>query len=129
VLQAGVIEQVGSPLDLYHTPCNLFVAGFIGSPKMNFVTGEEASKHDATTIGVRPEHIDVVESGGAWQGRVGVAEHLGSDTFFHIHETGLTETLTVRAPGEVKLKHGDPISLSPRGELIHRFDDKGLRIA
>ncbi len=129
VLQAGVIEQVGSPLELYRTPRNTFVAGFIGSPKMNLITGAEAAKHDCTTIGVRPEHIDVVEGGGLWEGTVGVAEHLGSDTFFHIHNTGLAETLTVRAIGDVNLTHGDKIHLTPRGDEIHRFDDKGLRIA
>ena len=128
VLQAGVIEQVGSPLELYRAPRNTFVAGFIGSPKMNLITGEEAAKHDATTIGIRPEHIDVVESGGVWTGTVGVAEHLGSDTFFHIHNTGLAETLTVRAIGDVSLRHGDTIHLSPRMDEIHRFDAEGLRI-
>ncbi|WP_147127602.1 ABC transporter ATP-binding protein [Shimia ponticola] len=129
VLQAGVIEQVGSPLELYSAPKNLFVAGFIGSPKMNFIEGDEASKHNAKTVGIRPEHIDVVESGGAWTGTVGVAEHLGSDTFFHVHDTGLAETLTVRALGNVALNHGDTISLSPRVNEMHRFDDQGLRIA
>ena len=128
VLHAGVIEQVGSPLELYRAPRNTFVAGFIGSPKMNLITGEEAVKHDATTIGIRPEHIDVVESGGVWTGTVGVAEHLGSDTFFHIHNTGLAETLTVRAIGDVSLRHGDTIHLSPRMDEIHRFDAEGLRI-
>jgi multiple sugar transport system ATP-binding protein len=128
VLQAGVIEQVGSPLELYRAPRNTFVAGFIGSPKMNLITGEEAAKHDATTIGIRPEHIDVVESGGVWTGTVGVAEHLGSDTFFHIHNTGLAKTLTVRAIGDVSLRHGDTIHLSPRMDEIHRFDAEGLRI-
>ncbi|MCZ4256890.1 ABC transporter ATP-binding protein [Sulfitobacter sp. G21635-S1] len=128
VLQAGVIEQVGSPLELYRTPRNTFVAGFIGSPKMNLITGEEAAKHDAHTIGIRPEHIDVVESGGTWQGTVGVAEHLGSDTFFHIHNTGLADTLTVRAIGDISLTHGDTIHLSPRSDEIHRFDAAGLRI-
>ena len=129
VLHAGVIEQVGSPLELYRTPRNIFVAGFIGSPKMNLLTGDEAAKHKAHTIGVRPEHIDVVESGGQWKGTVGVAEHLGSDTFFHIQNTGLAETLTVRAIGDVSLKHGDTIHLTPRAEEIHRFDEAGMRIA
>ena len=129
VLQAGVIEQVGSPLELYRTPRNLFVAGFIGSPKMNLIECEEAAKHNATTIGIRPEHIDVVESGGQWQGTVGVAEHLGSDTFFHIHNTGLAETITVRSIGDVSLRHGDTIHLTPRMDEIHRFDADGLRIA
>ncbi len=128
VLQAGVIEQVGSPLELYRTPRNTFVAGFIGSPKMNLISGEEAAKHDAATIGVRPEHIDVVESGGTWTGTVGVAEHLGSDTFFHIHNTGLAETLTVRAIGDVNLTHGDAIHLNPRMDELHKFDAQGLRI-
>lgn len=127
-LQAGVIEQVGSPLDLYRTPRNLFVAGFIGSPKMNFIEGEEAAKHGAHTIGIRPEHIAVSESEGTWSGVVGVSEHLGSDTFFHIHETGLAETITVRADGEVGFRHGDRIYLTPRADVLHRFDAQGLRI-
>jgi multiple sugar transport system ATP-binding protein len=129
VLRAGNIEQVGTPLELYRAPRNTFVAGFIGSPKMNLIEGAEAAKHNVHTIGVRPEHIDVVESGGLWQGTVGVAEHLGSDTFFHINNTGLTDTITVRAQGEVNLRHGDPIHLTPRAEEIHRFGTDGLRIA
>ncbi|MEM9855204.1 MAG: ABC transporter ATP-binding protein [Pseudomonadota bacterium] len=129
VLQSGVIEQVGSPLELYRAPKNLFVAGFIGSPKMNFIEGQEAAKHGAHTIGIRPEHIDVTAKGGTWTGKVGVAEHLGSDTFFHIHETGLAETLTVRAVGDVALRHGDTIHLNPRLEELHRFDEGGARLA
>ncbi len=128
VLQAGVIEQVGSPLELYRTPRNLFVAGFIGSPKMNFIEGAEAKKHGAHTIGVRPEHIAVSETEGEWSGVVSVSEHLGSDTFFHVHETGLAETITVRADGEVGFRHGDRIHLTPRADVIHRFDAQGLRI-
>jgi len=128
VLHAGVIEQVGSPLELYKRPRNQFVAGFIGSPKMNFISGEAAAKYGVPTIGARPEHITVQVSGGDWEGVVGVAEYLGSDTFFHIHDTGLAETITVRADGEVDFKHGDKISLSPRSEMIHKFDENGLRI-
>jgi multiple sugar transport system ATP-binding protein len=128
VLRAGHIEQVGSPLELYHAPRNLFVAGFIGSPKMNLIDGNAASQHNATTIGIRPEHIDVVES-GPWQGTVGVAEHLGSDTFLHVHGTGLAETITVRATGEISLRHGDKVNLAPREDQIHRFDAQGLHIA
>ena len=128
VLRAGNIEQVGSPLELYKTPRNKFVAGFIGSPKMNFVEGAEAAKHDAHTIGVRPEHIAVSADGGQWSGVVGVSEHLGSDTFFHVHDTGLADTITVRADGEVSFRHGDRISLTPRDDVIHRFDAQGLRL-
>ncbi|KUJ76898.1 sugar ABC transporter ATP-binding protein [Ruegeria marisrubri] len=129
VLQAGVIEQVGSPLELYHEPRNKFVAGFIGSPKMNFIEGAEAGKHGAHTIGIRPEHIAVSADEGPWSGAVSVSEHLGSDTFFHVHDTGLAETITVRADGEVGFRHGDRIRLTPRAELIHKFDENGLRIA
>ena len=128
VLRDGIVEQVGSPLELYHRPQNLFVAGFIGSPKMNFIEGEEAAKHSAHTIGVRPEHIQVSDKKGQWSGRVGVSEHLGSDTFFHVHDTGLADTLTVRTEGDIGLNHGDPIHLNPKADLIHKFDKEGLRI-
>lgn len=128
VLQGGCIEQVGSPLELYKTPKNLFVAGFIGSPKMNFSQGEEASRRGAATIGIRPEHIDVLSEAGIWHGTVGVAEHLGSDTFLHVHDTGLADSITLRAPGDVNFKYGDKISLSPREDVIHKFDAQGQRI-
>ena len=128
VLHGGVIEQVGSPLELYQSPRNKFVAGFIGSPKMNFIEGAEAQKHGAHTIGIRPEHIEVSGSDGPWQGVVGVAEHLGSDTFFHIHESGLADPLTVRASGEVSFSHGDKIRMTPREDRIHKFDAQGMRI-
>ncbi|MEO9827657.1 MAG: ABC transporter ATP-binding protein [Paracoccaceae bacterium] len=129
VLQAGVIEQVGSPLELYHTPRNVFVAGFIGSPKMNLMAGSEAAKRNATTIGVRPEHIEVSTSGGEWQGTVGVAEHLGSDTFVHIHGVAGCDPMTVRTSGDVAFKHGDTVYLTPDASQIHKFGDDGLRIS
>ena len=129
VLQAGVIEQVGSPLELYHAPRNKFVAGFIGSPKMNLIEGPEAAKYDATTIGIRPEHLTVSNTEGMWKGIVGVAEHLGSDTFIHVHETGLRDMMTVRITGDIAAKHGDTIYLTPVADQMHRFDADGLRIA
>lgn len=128
VLRAGNIEQVGSPLELYHEPQNKFVAGFIGSPTMNMIEGAEAAKHNAHTIGVRPEHIEVSPTTGTWSGTVGVAEHLGSDTFFHVHNTGLADIITVRAPGDVSFKHGDTVHMTPRSDVIHKFDQGGLRI-
>ena len=128
VLRAGVIEQVGSPLDLYHRPQNEFVAGFIGSPKMNFVTGPEAEKHGAATIGIRPEHTVVSMSEGVWKGRVGVAEHLGSDTFIHVHDTGVADMVTVRVSGDIAVKHGDTVYMTPQVDQIHRFDAQGLRL-
>ena len=126
VLHAGRIEQVGSPLDLYNHPRNTFVAGFIGSPKMNLIDGAEAAKHNAPTIGVRPEHITVGD--GPWQGKVLLSEHLGSDTFLKI-DAGPLGILTVRAGGEVAARAGDTINFAPMPGKIHRFDDNGLAIA
>jgi multiple sugar transport system ATP-binding protein len=127
VLRAGVIEQFGSPLDLYHAPVNKFVAGFIGSPKMNQIEGPEAAKHGATTIGIRPEHVTVSKTEGTWKGKVGVAEHLGSDTFIHVHDTGLVDMMTVRISGDIQVRHGDTIYLTPDMEKLHKFDAQGLR--
>jgi len=128
VLQAGVIEQVGSPLELYRTPRNKFVAGFIGSPTMNFVEGEEAASYNAATLGIRPEHIDVSAESGKWKGTIGVSEHLGSDTFFHVAVDGFSKPVTVRAGGEIDLHYGDTIYLSPNLDHLHRFDGEGLRL-
>jgi multiple sugar transport system ATP-binding protein len=129
VLRAGNIEQVGSPLDLYRNPRNLFVAGFIGSPKMNLIGGQIAAGHEATTIGIRPEHISVSAEDGDWHGTVGVSEHLGSDTFFHVTCEGIPEPVTVRVGGEVDLHYGDKVWLSPDPAHLHRFDAEGLRMA
>jgi multiple sugar transport system ATP-binding protein len=124
VLNAGRIEQVGSPLELYHSPKNLFVASFIGSPKMNLIAGAEAAKLGATTIGIRPEHITVGD--GPWEGVVGLSEHLGSDSFIKVDVAGVG-TINVRGPGELNVHHGDQIKLSPAGK-IHRFDADGLAL-
>jgi multiple sugar transport system ATP-binding protein len=130
VLQAGRIEQVGSPLELYKTPQNLFVAGFIGSPKMNMIGGAEATKHNAATIGIRPEHLTISRSNGPWKGTVGVSERLGSDTLLHIRADQLSsEPITVRCDGDVDIRHRDTVFLTPVADKLHRFDDRGLRIA
>jgi multiple sugar transport system ATP-binding protein len=127
VLNGGRIEQVGSPLELYQSPSNIFVAGFIGSPRMNFVNGAEAAKHGAETIGVRPEHISLSTESGAWKGQVGIAEHLGSDTFLHIRGEGIGQ-ITARASGEIGLRHGDTVWMTPTPDKIHRFDKDGHTI-
>ncbi len=129
VLHDGRIEQVGSPLELYRAPRNLFVAGFIGSPKMNFITGPKAKEFDAHTIGIRPEHLVPSPTEGLWKGQVGLSEHLGSDTFLHIHMDGHADTVTVRSGGEVNMHHGDPIYLTPKQDHVYRFNHHGLRIA
>ena len=124
VLNGGRVEQVGSPLELYARPDNLFVAGFIGSPRMNFVSGEFAARMGAATIGVRPEHIVASRDGEGWRGTVVAAEHLGSDTFLYI-DVPQTDGITARAIGELGLKQGDPVRLASDPARIHRFDSQG----
>jgi multiple sugar transport system ATP-binding protein len=127
VLNAGNIEQVGSPMELYHRPDNIFVAGFIGSPKMNMAGGAIAQEYGAATIGVRPEHLAISTTEGKWKGTVGVAEHLGSDTFIHLH-TEAAGVVTVRAPGDISVVHGDTVYITPDPSRIHRFDAQGKTI-
>ena len=124
VLNAGNIEQVGSPMELYNTPKNIFVAGFIGSPKMNLIEGAPAAKHGAKTIGIRPEHLNASKTGGEWKAIVSVAEHLGSDTFLHVNADGIGP-LTVRADGGIGLAHGDTVHLTPDLARLHKFGTDG----
>lgn len=124
VLNAGRIEQVGSPLKLYRNPRNLFVAGFIGSPKMNFINGEEAVNRHAETVGVRPEHFTVSKTFGQWKGNIRAVEHLGSDTYLHVTSEGIG-SLTVRATGEFNIDYGDRVYITPDGSKIHLFDKSG----
>ena len=127
VLNRGNIEQVGSPLELYNRPDSLFVAGFIGSPKMNLIPGAEAAKHNATTIGIRPEHLTISKSKGTWEAKVKLAEHLGADTFLHV-DAGACGVMTVRAEGEYAVTPGETIHLTPDAARIHRFDKDGRAI-
>jgi len=119
VLNKGHIEQVGSPLELYNKPNSLFVAGFIGSPKMNFV--------ENNTLGIRPEHVALSDKKGEWAGTVKLAEHLGSDTFLHI-DGGQRGQLTVRASGESHFAPGSQIWMTPDPSRLHRFDASGKAI-
>ena len=123
VLNAGRIEQVGSPMDLYNHPVNTFVAGFIGSPRMNLIGGAEAVKYGAATVGIRPEHL-VIGDGGPWKGIVGLSEHLGSDTFLKVEVEGIG-AMTVRAGGEVMLKHSDAVTLAPQAGKMLKFGADG----
>jgi len=128
VLNAGVIEQIGSPLELYERPCNLFVAKFIGSPMMNIIEGPEAAKNEAKTIGIRPEHLSLSTDDGLWPGKVGVSEQLGSDTYIRVDVEGFDETITVRAPGKVRFGYQERVFVTPESENLFRFDADGLRI-
>ena len=138
VLQAGQIEQIGSPLDLYRHPGNLFVAQFIGSPKMNVVdcTGTGTSvtfgndntsdiarnAEGATKMGVRPEHMALCpEKDGILVGQIDVMEHLGSDSFAYVNVTDVG-LFTVRIVGHSDAVVGDVVGLTFGSENVHLFD-------
>ncbi|WP_165721884.1 MULTISPECIES: ABC transporter ATP-binding protein [unclassified Pseudoalteromonas] len=127
VFNAGIIEQVGTPLELYKNPVNKFVAGFIGSPKMNFIDAPQNEDANVSCIGIRPEHITLSTEQGTWAGTVGVIEHLGSESFLHINIEG-KGTVTVKADGDCPLKYGDSIYLSAPADKVLKFDNNGLTI-
>ena len=124
IMKDGVIQQVGSPMELYNQPGNPFVAQFIGSPKMNMIEGPAAEQKGAKTLGVRPEHIAVAKDTGAWKGRVRYVEHLGSDTVAYIDGEGLG-SLTVRLTGQVPLDASDDVFMTPDPDHIHLFSADG----
>ncbi|MFD1790976.1 ABC transporter ATP-binding protein [Ochrobactrum teleogrylli] len=127
VLNAGRIEQIGSPMELYNKPDNLFVAGFIGSPQMNFVEAGRIGETGAKTIGIRPEHLGVSRESGKWKGKVIHAEHLGADTILYV-ETEVAGLITVRLFGEHHYTEDDIIFVSPEADKTHRFDDDGKAV-
>ena len=130
VLEYGRIAQVGTPRELYERPANLFVAEFIGSPKMNIVPMDAASvggPDGAVSVGVRPEHLQIVEPGaGAIDATVDVLEYLGADTFL-IVDAARSGRLTVRSDGPTDLRPGARVGLIPsgRGRDLHFFDGDG----
>jgi multiple sugar transport system ATP-binding protein len=124
VLNAGRIEQIGTPMELYNRPANLFVAGFIGSPQMNFIDAERIGETGATTVGVRPEHVSIDAQGGDWKGSVVHAEHLGADTMLYL-ESEQAGLITVRLSGELPFDPGDTLYMNPRRDRIYRFDADG----
>ena len=149
-MNGGRVEQVGSPLDLYEKPANLFVAGFIGSPKMNFLPGKVIGASDgqaqveitglmplsvpvarlpkvgeAVTLGIRPEHLTVGEgTGSVWNGRALVVERLGGETYLHMTGPG-TDPLVIRQPGTLAVKVGEAVSVTVPPAVCHLFDAEG----
>ncbi|WP_233809601.1 ABC transporter ATP-binding protein [Paraburkholderia sp. HP33-1] len=130
VMNGGRIEQVGTPLELYDTPKTLFVATFIGSPRMNLISGESANLEGAATIGIRPEHIELYEgtgdNGPGWVGRLRFAEHLGNETIFYV-EADIGEVV-VRRNGHHFLKNGTAVRMVPDRKRLHCFDEQGIRM-
>jgi multiple sugar transport system ATP-binding protein len=124
VLRDGVVEQVGSPTELYERPNSVFVAGFIGSPKMNFINGEIARGFGCDTLGIRSEHIVVDNASPVWSGEVIHAENLGSDNYLFI-DIGEPEPVLVRQEGKTSIPWGAKVGIRPLEENLHRFNAQG----
>lgn len=151
VLNAGRVEQVGTPLELYSRPCNLFVAGFIGSPKMNFLRGRveavreegvdvvladgqritlarsasRASAGDDVTVGVRPEHLSPVRQGGLIRGEVDVVERLGDVSYTYFTLADSTRVIA-STPGISDVEEGEIMTFAADPSDVHLFDAQGL---
>jgi ABC-type sugar transport system ATPase subunit len=119
VLNAGRIEQVGTPMELYNAPVSPFVAGFIGSPKMNLCDGKAAGEACAT-YGIRPEHLRLTNDAPRWTGTVRHVERLGADTMVYLSVPGLGE-MVVRADGDTFPIVGSTCGASPLPEREFRF--------
>jgi ABC-type sugar transport system ATPase subunit len=144
VMHDGRIEQTGSPIELYARPANRFVAGFIGSPKMNFLAvgagpavalpGGALRLRDAprglAEIGVRPEHLRLDGGGDAeLEGTVEGTEHLGSDTFAYVRLPGAERPALVRLPGERRLAQGSAVRLTFDARDAYGFAADGTSVA
>ncbi len=125
VMHAGRIEQVGTPMELYNDPNNVFVAGFIGSPKMNFVDGARLGGA-VHLLGVRPEHISVSPDQGLWRCKLVHAEHLGADTNLYL-ESEDAGALTARIFGEHRAAAGSTLFATPLPNRSFCFDASGER--
>ncbi|MEH6664540.1 MAG: sn-glycerol-3-phosphate ABC transporter ATP-binding protein UgpC [Brevundimonas sp.] len=151
VLSAGRIEQVGAPMELYEHPDNLFVAGFIGSPRMNFLeaevveasatravvripTGEtltvavdasRARPGDPVTLGVRPEHLTLTGADNALGARADFVETLGHATYAYLGHGAARDGLTCQLPGDVRPRAGETLTVHVPGALAHLFDAGG----
>ena len=142
VLESGQVAQIGTPKQLYEQPANLFVAQFVGSPKMNIFknsAAESISKNkeflkvlnknrEATNIGIRPEHL-LLERGHkqGFLGRVSVVEYLGADCFVFI-DCGDLGTLNVRVEGSEQYIIDEEVSVNLLLEHLHFFDHQGNRV-
>ena len=146
VLDRGRIQQIGTPAEIYHGPKNLFIAGFVGQPQMNFIQGRVAegrllvaksgmnfdlsrirTEHRLgvspidITIGIRPEDLRPCSRTEAWfSGIADFVEDLGSDCFVHVIADG--EKLIARAPGRTPIRRGDEVFLCGDPERAHVFE-------
>jgi multiple sugar transport system ATP-binding protein len=144
VLRLGEIEQAGAPLELYNNPRNLFVAGFIGSPKMNFLQASVAGSGlqvaggnlqlgrnitGATTLGVRPEHITIADGSGTKLAdvRVDLVESLGGQTVVYATAND-GQALTIVLEGQRRFELGSTVQAFIDPARVHLFDAEGMAI-
>ena len=120
VLNGGKIEQVGSPMELYNKPATPFVAGFIGSPKMNLFEGDVAARLGCKTYGIRPEHVVLSRESGTWRGVVRHVEHLGADAIVHLESDAAGE-MTARTLGDTDIQPGMEVWASAMPGREFRF--------
>ena len=132
VLRDGRVEQVARPIELFERPANKFVAGFIGAPKMNFLSPEDAAPltggalpAGATTIGIRPQHIKVGEAG--LELTVTLVEAVGAETVIH-GTLGSGVPLVVTVQGHLPARVGETLALGAPRDMLHFFDAGDLRI-
>jgi ABC-type sugar transport system ATPase subunit len=154
VLRDGVIEQIGTPLELYNTPANRFVAGFIGSPKMNFLDAKVSARSGgapelllaggeridvdgrggglapdaAVAIGIRPEHVALApERAGDLALQVALTEQLGGNTVIY-GTIGGQQSLVVQVTGQSAIARGDVVGVRLPPEACHLFDAGGAAL-
>lgn len=126
VFRDGRIEQVGSPLEIYRSPANSFVAGFIGSPRINFLSRADSKLFGSAAAAIRPEHL-VVSHNGALRASVKTVEHLGNEALVHAvseHQSALT----IRCSEEIQVKSGDVIGVNVDRRNLHWFGTDGRAI-
>ncbi len=147
VMNAGRAEQIGSPLEVYANPASVFVAGFIGSPAMNFLEGKsdgngrvaldgggsvpvaaKLAAGRAVTVGIRPEHLTPAKPSDAnLVGSVEMVEALGADTLVHVSVAG--RTTIARLPSGAPVAIGEPIALAATRDRVYVFDaESGARV-
>jgi len=148
VLQGGRIEQVGTPLELYNRPDNLFVAGFIGSPRMNLLPGRVTAAgkvalgeggHEVActtgslatgakvTLGIRPEHLALAPEGQGLPLAVDLVERLGGESYLYGASAGLPQ-ITLRLDGQSEHERGHEVALAFPQQSLHLFDEAGRAI-
>lgn len=125
VLRDGRVEQIGSPMELYNNPANQFVAGFLGSPSMNFFPGALLNAGDDRTVGIRPEDL-FIEEAGPLSVRVSHVEQLGGDTNVIAHARD--HQITARLFGQHQVSEGEDLRLGFRPESTYAFDRNGMRL-